>query len=214
MKYVKPGVEIIGGPDGVEALRLIEGIARLCYKSEDKITGNSCYAMVTGLIKRKHFAMLEHVSITAKFVTDRGVTHEMVRHRLCAFAQESTRYCDYTNGKFGNEITVALPNFWKTDSIKDQALQKLDKEAHELSEYYYKKMIECGATPQEARRVLPNALKTEIVVTANIREWRHIFDLRAIGTTGAPHPDMVGLMQPCLDIFKFNYPVLFDDIIY
>jgi thymidylate synthase (FAD) len=210
MVIVEPSFKIVDIDfNPINALKKIEYCARLCYKSEDKITDLSYVPMVTNLIKRKHFAMLEHASFTAHFITDRGVTHEMVRHRLAAYAQESTRYCNY--GKTGG-IQIVLPHYWNTDSERDVALRTLDYELQQHSEDTYLKMLALGATPQEARRVLTNALKTEIIVTANIRQWRHIFDLRALGVTGAPHPDMKGLMLPFLNDAKRQMPIVFDDL--
>lgn len=136
--------------------------------------------------------LMKHITHTVKFVCDRGVSHELVRHRNCAFAQESTRYCNYSKDKFDNEITVIEPFFWKDNfTMFSQWMSVMT-----IAEYYYFDMLTLGATPQEARSVLPNSLKTEIIVTANEKEWQHIVDLRAKGTTGAPHPQMKEIMYP------------------
>ncbi len=139
----------------------------------------------------KELAM-EHTVHSVHFVCDRGVSHEIVRHRPCSFAQESTRYCNYSNEKFGSEITVIRPFFFseKFEEYKYHTwLQTC-----EYSETQYFKLLESGASPQEARSVLPNSLKTEIVVTANETEWQHIINLRYLGTTGSPHPQMKQVM--------------------
>ena len=135
--------------------------------------------------------LMKHITHTAKFVCDRGVSHELVRHRNCAFAQESTRYCNYSKDKFSNEITVIEPFFWK-----DRKMYARWWFSAANAESSYFALLLMGATPQEARSVLPNSLKTEIIVTANEKEWQHIVDLRAKGTTGAPHPQMKEIMYP------------------
>lgn len=205
MKVIKPSYEIISKIDGAELLREIERIGRVCYKSEDKITDESAPKFVAMLIKRGHEAMLEHGSaISVKFTVDRGVSHEMVRHRIASFAQESTRYCNYGSGKFGGEITVIAPlglsvaqyDCWYTTCT--------------IAERGYLAMLNDGLSPQMARSVLPNSLKTEIVVTANPREWRKIFSLR---TPEAAHPQMREVMIPLLKELQELVPVLFDDIL-
>lgn len=143
-----------------------------------------------------------HAWYSVHFVCDRGVTHEMVRHRDASFAQESTRYCNYSKGKYDNEITVIEPLFWNPGAPK----YNLWRLACEYSENMYLDLIKFGATPQEARSVLPNSLKTEIVITAQIYEWRHIFNLRVHGKTGAPHPQMKEVMEPVYnDMVQNNY---------
>ena len=276
--------------------QFIEKVGRTCYKSEDKITEGSAEKFVEGLIKRQHWAMLEHETIyfllytnytvagifleeedrkffnvtesddglvisgsfrsfyefltnkhealygcirailkesyplvfqdfretkpiypvgevmnrqhfmqkfiyepktlfkhlthTVKFVCDRGVSHEFVRHRVASFAQESTRYCNYSKDKFGNEITVIEPCFWDKDSLSFYFW----KLACETSENIYTHLLTNGATPQEARSVLPNSLKTELIITATEEEWQHIVNLRYLGTTGSPHPQIKEVM--------------------
>jgi thymidylate synthase (FAD) len=155
--------------------------------------------------KRGHLSVLEHQSVTVRVICDRGVTHEIVRHRLAAYTQESTRYCNYSKGKFGGEITVIDPIFFSHDSEK----YKVWKDTIAKIEEAYNKLIELGATPQEARSVLPNSLKTEIVMTMNLREWRHFFTLR---TSVAAHPQMREIAVPLLEEFKNRIPVVFDDI--
>ena len=179
----------------------------MCYKSEDKITEGSAETMVKALIKRGHEAMLEHYSFSVKFIVDRGVSHELVRHRLVSFAQESTRYCNY--GSKEGEITVIEPCFWRKGSIEYNEWFS----ACEMAESYYLSLFSLNATPQEARDVLPTSTKTEIVVTANLREWRHFFKLRAVGVTGKPHPQMLEVAVPLLKEVKEKIPVVFDDLV-
>lgn len=205
MKIIDAGYEFITPIDGGVVLRRIEQAGRVCYKSEDNITDNSAIQFAQNIIKRGHEAVLEHYSFTVKFIVDRGVSHEIVRHRVASYCQESTRYCNYSKDKFGNEITVIKPCFWKEDSnfYKDW------KSAIKMSESHYFDLLEQGATPQEARSVLPNSLKTEVVMTANIREWRHFFKLR---TSLAAHPQIREVAIPLLKELQEKIPILFDDI--
>ena len=210
MKAIKAYTQIYGEPDGQAILKKIEKIGRTCYKSENKTTSDSAENFVAGLIKRGHEAMLEHESITIKFVVDRGISHELVRHRLASFAQESTRYCNYSIDDFGSEITFIIPEYlnYKTEQWK------VWKETMKACEDAYFKLLDIGRMPQEARAVLPNSLKTEVVMTANLREWRHFFKLRAANTTGKAHPQMLEVTRPLLDELKQYIPVVFDDITY
>lgn len=221
MKLIKPYTTILNPEDFSRATRDIERAARVCYKSEDKIGENSDIAICRRLIKSGHEAMLEHApSISVLFVCDRGVSHELVRHRHASFAQESTRYCNYSKDKFGNELTFIEP-FWLKDikqewhEFGDYQMERRDsaasfEEGLKIAEELYLELIEKGWTAQQARAILPNALKTEIIVTANVREWRHIFELRA---AKAAHPQMRELMEPLLMEFKHLCPVLFEDLI-
>lgn len=205
MQIVQAGYEILDPLNGEEILRKIEKIARVCYKSEDKITEGSAEKMIRALVKSKHKAMLEHFSFSVKFICDRGVSHEIVRHRVASFAQESTRYCNY--GKTG-DVTFIRPLFFEEDSVEmDNWIDSCMK-----AEQLYNDFILIGRTPQEARAVLPNSLKTEVVMTANLREWRHFFKLRALGTTGKPHPQMQEIAIPLLEEVKSQIPIIFDDL--
>lgn len=210
MKTIKPYAEIYGDINGQEILKKIEWVGRTCYKSADGITEDSAEKFVAGLIKRGHEAILEHDSVTVKFVVDRGISHEIVRHRLASFAQESTRYCNYSKEKFGNEITVIEPCFWDKDSYNYELW--LDSMHHAEDNYFL--LLHLGTSPEKARDVLPTSLKTELVMTANLREWRHFFKLRAANTTGKAHPQMLEVTRPLLDKFKHLIPVVFDDITY
>lgn len=211
MKIIKAGYEILTAIDGLGILKHIERIGRVCYKSEDKITDDSCVAFVKRLIANGHEAMIEHYSFSVKFICDRGVSHEIVRHRIAAFAQESTRYCNYSKDQFGKEITVIDPLFF--DSV-DGDLRKTElrdrwEKGCKAAESAYFQLLDCGATPQEARAVLPNSTKTEIVMTANLREWRHFFKLRTAKTA---HPQMREITRPLLLELQGLIPVIFDDI--
>ncbi|MBR2215980.1 MAG: FAD-dependent thymidylate synthase [Selenomonadaceae bacterium] len=205
MKIVNPSFEILDAVDGAAMLRKIEAAARTCYKSEDKITADSAEAMVRNLIKRGHETPLEHEKISVRIICDRGVSHELVRHRIASYSQESTRYCNYSQGRFGGELAFIRPCFWEPGS---DAYQVWENAMHKAENYYF--ALRCrGATPQEARAVLPNSLKTEIVVTMNLREWRHFFRLRAAPDA---HPQMREIASAMLANFKERVPVVFDDL--
>ena len=207
MKIVPASYEILYF--NTEDLACIEKAARICYKSEGRIEPGSAEKIIRKLIESGHEAMLEHSRLTVKFIVDHGISHELVRHRLASFAQESTRYCNYSKDKFDNEITVVRPCF-----LDDSSTGKYNTwcRAMVACENAYFTMLEQGCTPQEARAVLPNSLKTEIVITANYREWRHILNLRAAGVTGKPHPQMVEVMVPLLAELQQKLPAVFGDI--
>nr|DAG69018.1 MAG TPA: Thymidylate synthase complementing protein [Caudoviricetes sp.] len=203
MKIIEPSVELINAPDYKTLLTTIEAAGRTCYKSEDKITDGSAEKFVQGVIKRGHEAVIEHGSLTVRFICDRGVSHEIVRHRMASYCQESTRYCNYGKGKFGEEITVIEPCF-----LNEQTAH-IWKRACEATETAYFDLLAEGCSPQEARSVLPNSLKTEVVMTANIREWRHFLKLRC---AAAAHPDMRRVALILLDKVYALIPVCFEDI--
>ena len=231
MKIIKPSFEIMTPIDGPEILRFIEKVGRTCYKSEEKISEESYKAFISKLVERNHEAMLEHFNITVKFICDRGVSHELVRHRIASFAQESTRYCNYGSEKKG--MTFIQPCWFKTDIIGDydpDFYTQFYKETGTLfdplsdvtdsnirtwfdsmmySERVYNALVKEGWKPEQARSILPNSLKTEIVVTTNCREWMHIFRLRAASTA---HPQMRELMHPLLNEFYSKIPIMFDEI--
>lgn len=187
----------------------LEECGRICYKSEHKITENSYRKFLQGIISRGHEAVLEHVDLTIKIICDRGVSHEIVRHRIASYCQESTRYCNYANERFNGECTFIIPAGFDEDT--EMRSYKAWKEAMEIAEAKYKELLELGCTPQMARSVLPNSLKTELVMTANIREWRHFLKLR---TSAAAHPDMRVVAMKIGDCLKKALPVLFEDINY
>lgn len=206
MNIINAGYEIMTPINGSEILKHIEKCGRVCYKSEDKITEDSAQIFCKNIIKRGHEAVLEHYSFTVKFIVDRGVSHEIVRHRLASYCQESTRYCNYSKDKFGTEITVIKPCFWDKEDKKYSIWINSMKNA----EQSYFKAINEGATPQEARSALPNSLKTEVVMTANLREWRHFLKLR---TSQYAHPQIREVAIPLLKELQLKIPILFDDII-
>lgn len=209
MRIIKPYYIILSdiSEGGIKELQFIEQAARTCYKSEDKITddGDSAKSLVKRLIKSGHEAMLEHSSLSVKFVVDRGISHEIVRHRLFSFAQESTRYCNYSKGKFGSELTFIKPCFWDVEDYNMITWLAVCSG----SETAYFNLLEEGATPQEARTVLPNSTATELVVTGNYREWRHFLKLR---TDKAAHPQMRQVTIPLLKELREKIPIIFDDI--
>lgn len=205
MHIIEPSFEFIGTVDGAQMLKNIEMCGRVCYKSEDRITEGSAEKFISMILKSGHESVLEHEKITVRMICDRGVTHEIVRHRIASYSQESTRYCNYTKDKFGGEITFIRPFFWNDDPEKFAVWQQTMQQI----ENAYMKLTEMGAKPEEARSILPNSVKTEIMVTMNIREWRHFFRLR---TSPKAHPQMREIACPMLEAFKEKLPVLFDDI--
>lgn len=204
MRIIEPSFEIMP-VNGEEILKNIERAGRTCYKSEDKITADSARKFVAGIIKSGHESVIEHEKVTVRIICDRGVTHEIVRHRIASYSQESTRYCNYSADKFGNELTFIRPFYWNDEPEKMEAWLCHMK----LTEETYMQLIKLGASPQEARAILPNSLKTEIVVTMNIREWRHFFKVRC---SPAAHPQMREVAIPILKKFQEIIPVVFDDI--
>ena len=215
VKIINQSYEILTNLDGLVILKNIEKAARTCYKSENLITedGESAKKLCKMLVRLNHTAMLEHGGMIAvKIICNRGLTHELVRHRpAVSIAQESTRYCDYSKRKHGNQITVIKPLHFKNyyDS-SDEEQWNIWFEAMENAEKSYFKLREAGASPQIARGVLPIDLKTEIVVATNPTEWRHIFKLR---TSEAAHPQIRAITRGILKDFKEKIPIIFDDII-
>ena len=209
MKIVNPSYQILTeiSPGGIKELQHIERIGRTCYKSENKITpdGESAKAFVKMLIDRGHESMIEHSSLSVLFTVDRGITHEIVRHRVASYAQESTRYNNYSNGKYGSEITVVKPFYLDASKIGYEIWMKAMKEA----EASYMGLLAAGMSAQEARAVLPTSLKAELNMTANYREWRHFLKLRC--GAGA-HPQIREICLPLLDELHERIPVVFDDV--
>ena len=205
MNIIKPYFLIESNIDSDYILKQIEKAGRTAYKSEDKITQDSAKDFVKMITIRGHHSVIEHQFITVRIICDRGVTHEIVRHRLASYTQESTRYCNYAEGKFGKEITVIKPCFW----IENDEKFLIWKQTIEQIETAYNKLIELGASPQEARSILPNSLKTEIIMTMNLREWIHFFTLR---TSKAAHPQMREVAIPLLKEFQKLIPVVFENI--
>lgn len=210
MKIIDPSYTIIRpcALDAVarkDALRAISDAARTCYKS----TGTDGATLVMQLVRSGHEAMLEHYGLTVRFVVDRGVSHEIVRHRMASYAQESTRYCNYAKDKFGAEITVIQPEGIKRASDAYRTWLTVCS----LAEDGYVDMICNGTPPELARSVLPHALATELVMTANLREWRHFLALRAVGTTGKPHPQIRQVAAPLLRELAAWLPEVFGDLL-
>jgi len=216
MILVKPSHKILAYTP--LTLQLIEYAGRTCYKSEDKITEDSAEKFVEMVTRRGHHSVIEHAVVTVKIICDRGVTHEIVRHRLCSYSQESTRYCNYKGG-----VTFVIPP-WCKDLGEGQELlpekgyygnictpTKEWIQAMRYAENTYINLLTAGWSPQQARSVLPNSTKTEIVITANVREWRHIFTLRC---GKASHPQMNEVMRPLHQEMKRLIPIIFDDIEY
>lgn len=203
MKIVQPTFALI---DHNNLLRNIELGGRVCYKSEDKMGEGSDLALIEKLKSFKHESVFEHGVLTVKFLTDRGVTHEMVRHRVASFSQESTRYCNYGKGKFGQEITVVEPFFYKAEGRSIE--YGIWEDSCLNAESTYLRLLHNGSSAQEARSVLPNSLKTEIQVTANVREWCHILRLR---TGRDAHPQIRQIMVPLGWRLARSWPVLFGE---
>lgn len=206
MQIISPSVEILGNPDPRQMLRNMEAAGRVCYKSEANIKENTAGPFLRRLVQSGHESVIEHEKLSVKIICDRGVTHEIVRHRIASYSQESTRYCNYTKDKFGNELTFIKPLFWNEGGT----CYTLWKEQMASIEKGYFTLIEAGATPEEARSVLPNSLKTEIVVTMNMREWRHFFRLRG---SKAAHPQIREIVRLLLPKFRELLPDLFEDIV-
>ena len=231
MKFIEPSFEILSKDFKREnVLTAIECAARTCYKSEDKITNDSAERLVRSLVKRGHEAMLEHApTLSVQFICDRGVSHELVRHRLFSFAQESTRYVDYNNT--GTQFIIPE---WIKGKDRETILNFKYKSINELndniesimntfedkknwwfvsvcmfSDVYYRSLIETGWKPQQARTVLTNSIKTEIVVTGNVREWRNFFKLRL---DRAAHPQMRELTIPLFRSLYADIPEIWEDI--
>lgn len=201
MKIINQRFEILTPLDGYKILKHLELCGRICYKSEEDITSKSCVEFVKRIIQKEHESVLEHYSFSAKFITNRAIANEIVRHRIASFSQESTRYCNYSSDKFDNEITVIEPTYSLGNA--DWFL------VCDYAETKYFQLLKQGVSPQLARGVLPLDLKTELIMTANLREWRHFFKLR---TAPEAHPQMRELATSLLNKLKKDIPVIFDDI--
>jgi len=205
MRILTPWFAFLAVPEPRAVLGLLEAAARTCYKSEDKMAPGSAETLLRRILRLGHESVIEHCAITVRLVCDRGVSHELVRHRLCSFSQESTRYANYAGERFGREITVIRPLFWSEDT----AQYRVWLQAMAAAEQAYLELVDSGASPQEARSVLPQSLKTEVVMTANLRQWRHIFALRC---APAAHPQMRQIMLPLLMACQRRVPIVFDDL--
>lgn len=226
MILIKPSISVMTVDDtpldkraGLQAIKFIERVARTCYKSEDKIGPDTAINFIRKIVARKHFPMLEFYDVVVRFTIDRGVSHELVRHRIASYAQESTRYCNY--GKQGNVVFIIPP--WVNVPEGEYSLKDFniihDTGGTDAETIWFRNMLDCeqdylslikhGWSPQKARTVLPNSLKTELVAKYNLKEWRHVFDLR---TAGDAHPQMIEVMRQVLALFRDTFPVVFDDI--
>jgi len=218
MIIVRPSFTIETELDGPQILWDLAMFARVSYKSEANADKESAESFIKKRMDGGHWTVLEHYSITVRFICNRGVSHELVRHRLASYTQESTRFCNYSKNRFGKEITVISPTWLLSpekevkDLSQDEAcLYRTWQSAMEMAETAYFTLLKMGAKPQYARGVLPNDLKTEIVMTANLREWRHVFSQRAINR--AAHPQIRELMVPLLRTLAAKIPIVFDDLI-
>lgn len=183
MNIIQPEATIMWktNEEALNDMKHLEMIGRVCYKSEDKITEDSYKKFLKMLIKQGHESVLEHISVTAHIVCDRGVSHELVRHRIGAFTQESTRYCNYKDN------VLFIPSAVDPETEIGQEISTILITAYHRAEQNYKRLLELDMKPEDARAVLPIKLKTELFVTFNLRQWRHFLKLR---TDKAAHPDM------------------------
>lgn len=225
MKIIEPYIMLEDNIDGEEILKKIERIGRVCYKSENNIKEGSAEKFVSNILHRHHESVIEHVSISVRVICDRGVSHEIVRHRIASYSQESTRYCRYIDDKFGNELTFIKPCWFinSLDYLNKYAKDKTYENSEDLLEgefdwinamqsiedNYFILIKDDEWTPEQARSILPNSIKTELVMTMNLREWRHFFKMRC---DKAAHPQMREIAYMILDTFKTNIPIIFDDI--
>lgn len=203
MQIINASYEILDVLNGDYIINRIANYARTCYKSNVSYDIEQNKKFLADRIKAGHESILEHEKITVKFICDRGVSHELVRHRLASFSQESTRYCNYDD----KDVVFIKPCFWDENSRDYMEWQQTMTGL----EHIYRRIIHTGSTPEQARSVLPNSLKTEIIVSANLREWRHILQLR---TAPDAHPQMREIMCPLLVELKQKIPVIFEDINY
>lgn len=218
MKIINSSFEILDNLSYEEILKKIELSGKVCYKSEGNIKEGSAEKFIKGIIKRGHESVVEHFSFSVRFIVDRGISHEIVRHRIASYSQESQRYVNYE--RRGGGISFIVPSVFKEENEKWNSLDPNYEmtegfnawvNALQVSEECYRDMIKHGATPEVARSVLPNATKTEIIMTTNIREWRHFFKLR---TAKSSHPDMVDIATRLCDELKKKLPIFFEDIEY
>lgn len=214
MKIINPSVKLEDDINSEVILKKLERIGRTCYKSEGNITEGSAERFVKNIMNRNHMSVIEHESISVRVICDRGVSHEIVRHRIASYSQESTRYCNYSNDKFGNELTfIDISNMLDENKNIDEDTKDNIYNNWKMScldtEECYRDMLASGATPQEARSILPNSIKTEIIMTMNLREWRHFFELRC---DKAAHPQMREIANMILTELYKLLPVIFEDL--
>lgn len=205
MRLVEPWIKVENF-DGVKIMKRIERACRTCYRSEDKISEESYKNLLTNCLNRGHESVLEHEKITVRIYSDIGTYKDLTRHRFASFSVESTRYCSYNKDKYGNEIAVVNPVY-----MKDKEVFETWKKAIEDMEKAYMKMKELGASTDMCREILPHSTAAEYTMTANIREWKHILELR---TTNHVHPAIRQVLIPLLLLFKEQMPEIFGDIEY
>ena len=205
MRLVEPWIKVENF-DGVKIMKRIERACRTCYRSEDKISEESYKNLLTNCLNRGHESVLEHEKITVRIYSDIGTYKDLTRHRFASFSVESTRYCSYNKDKYGNEIAVVNPVY-----MEDKEVFETWKKAKEDMEKAYMKMKELGASTDMCREVLPHSTAAEYTMTANIREWKHILELR---TTNHVHPAIRQVLIPLLLLFKEQMPEIFGDIEY
>ena len=205
MRLVEPWIKVENF-DGVKIMKRIERACRTCYRSEDKISEESYKNLLTNCLNRGHESVLEHEKITVRIYSDIGTYKDLTRHRFASFSVESTRYCSYNKDKYGNEIAVVNPVY-----IEDKEVFETWKKAIEDMEKAYMKMKELGASTDMCREILPHSTAAEYTMTANIREWKHILELR---TTNHVHPAIRQVLIPLLLLFKEQMTEIFRDIEY
>ena len=206
MKLIDPYVEIISPIDGKAIMKHLEICGRVCYKSENLIKDESCDVFLSKILSSAHESVIEHHSITVKVVGSRSMSHQLVRHRIASYSQESQRYCNYTRDKFGDDLVFIKPR--KYDSWNVNVQSWFDKSLIDAEETY-SNLIKSGLQAQDAREVLPNACKTEVIVTMNLRSWRHLLKMR----TDLHAQDQIRfLANELLDKFKQELPVIFGDL--
>lgn len=206
MKIIEPSIEVQNF-NGEQIMKNIERACRTCYRSEDKISDESYKTLLKNCITRGHESVMEHEKITVRMICDVGVYKDLTRHRIASFSIESTRYCNYGKDKFDNEIKFIKP----CNIDEDSDLYAFWKHTMERIEMNYLHMVEHKATPDQMRMILPHSTAAEVCMTANIREWRHILDLR---TKKMTHPSIRQILIPLLILFKTEMPELFGDIEY
>jgi thymidylate synthase, flavin-dependent len=206
MRIIKPSFVILDELNNDQILKKIESCGRVCYKSEHLTAAGSAEKFVRSIISRGHESVIEHVAFSVRFICDRGVSHEVVRHRLASYSQESTRYCNYCKEEFGREITVIEPVYLEVGS----RAYDFWHQACLFAEESYFKLLDAGCEPQEARAVLPNSQKTELIMSANLREWRHFLRLR---TAKAAHPQVRELTIALLENLSRLVPAVFSDLL-
>lgn len=210
MKIIEQSIELLEPIDKRNILKKIELAGRTCYKSENYIKEGSSETFIERIIKSGHESVIEHASISLRIITDRGVTHELVRHRIASYSQESTRYCNYCNDKFGNELTFIRPIFNEENNFEKENFMKIWENSMQNIENAYLEFSKSGISPEYSRSILPNSLKTEIVATLNLRSWRNFLKLRL---SKYAHPQIRDIAFKILDLFVSELPNVFEDLI-